>query len=204
MSDKTTTTTHPLLAATARWTAGARAKESTRAYHLFSDPWAEALAGPEGAEWVAQRPAASLVAISLPTRYFDDFLQHITFQQRIGQAVLAAAGLDTRAFRLRWPNQTHVFERDQPQVLQAKAETLQALGVDLSEPWTEVLLEGGFDPRASSGWLLEGFLIYLSPRQLQRCLDEVTGLDAPGSWLCFDVINRQVLTSPWTRPWVEM
>ena len=39
---------------------------------------------------------------------------------------------------------------------------------------------------------------------MERCLDEVTGLAAPGSWLGFDIINREVLTSPWTRPWIEM
>jgi methyltransferase (TIGR00027 family) len=142
-------------------------------------------------------------------------LQRITRQPGIRQVVLLAAGLDTRAYRLSWPDHTRLFELDQPQVLQAKAETLQALGaqpacrrqalgVDLSEPWAEVLLEGRFDPRAPSGWLLEGFLIYLSPEQVERCLDEVTRLAAPRSWLGFDVINREVLTSPWTRPWIEM
>jgi len=145
MSHKTTTT-HPLLAATARWTAGVRARESARADHLFSDPWAAALAGPEGAEWVGQRDADRLEAISIRTRFFDDFLQRITRQPGIRQVVLLAAGLDTRAYRLSWPSDTRLFELDQPQVLQAKAETLhalgaqpacprQALGVDLSEPW---------------------------------------------------------------------
>ena len=38
------------LAATAHWTAAARANESVRADHLFDDPYAEALAGPEGME----------------------------------------------------------------------------------------------------------------------------------------------------------
>ena len=27
---------------------------------------------------------------------------------------------------------------------------------------------------------------------------------APGSWLGFDIINGAVLTSPWTKPWVDM
>jgi O-methyltransferase involved in polyketide biosynthesis len=44
-----------LLGTTARWTAGVRAKEGERADRLFNDPWAAALAGPEGRAWkVAQ------------------------------------------------------------------------------------------------------------------------------------------------------
>ena len=35
-------------------------------------------------------------------------------------------------------------------------------------------------------------------------LDEVTRLAAPGSWMGFDIINGEMLTSPWTRPGVEM
>jgi O-methyltransferase involved in polyketide biosynthesis len=40
---------------TARWTASARAQESTRDDCLFNDPWAAALAGQEGYAWLEQR-----------------------------------------------------------------------------------------------------------------------------------------------------
>jgi O-methyltransferase involved in polyketide biosynthesis len=36
------------LEATARWTAAVRALETARQDHLFDDPWAAELAGPEG------------------------------------------------------------------------------------------------------------------------------------------------------------
>jgi methyltransferase (TIGR00027 family) len=204
-----------LLGSTARWTAGVRAQESGREDRLFNDPWAAALAGQEGQAWLAQRPADSVIPIILRTRFFDDFLQRITCQEGIRQVVLMAAGLDTRAFRLGWPEQTRLFELDQPSVLQYKKEVLrsagarpacvrQAIEVDLTSPWIETLLKTGFNPQQPSGWLLEGFLFYLSCEHITQLLDEITSLAAPRSWVGFDIINSEVLTSPWTRAWVEM
>ena len=203
------------LGSTARWTAGVRAQESAREDHLFNDPWAAALAGKEGKEWVAQRSADKLVPIVLRTRFFDDFLHRITRRHAIRQIVLMAAGLDTRAFRLTWPYQTRLFELDQPSVLQYKEQILRSAGaqptcrrqtieVDLTEPWKETLIKAGFDPQHPSGWLLEGFLFYLASEHLTQLLDEVTSLATHGSWMGFDIINSTMLTSPWTRQWIEM
>jgi methyltransferase (TIGR00027 family) len=106
-----------LLASTARWTAAVRALESAREDRLFDDPWAAALAGEEGAAWIEQRPADSVTPIILRTRFFDDLLQRMTCQVALRQVVLLAAGLDTRGFRLPWPEGTRLFELDQPSVL---------------------------------------------------------------------------------------
>lgn len=112
-----------LLGSTARRTAAVRAKESTRKDRLFNDPWAAALAGEEGAGWLKNRSEDSVVPIVLRTRFFDDFLQRITLQSGIRQVVLMAAGMDTRAFRLGWPEQTRVFELDQSSVLEYRRNT---------------------------------------------------------------------------------
>src|SRR5215831_20798496 len=117
-----------LLGSTARWTAGVRARESLREDRLFSDPWAAALAGVEGQEWAEYRSGDDGVSIAIRTRFFDDFLQHVTGEYAIRQIVLMAAGLDTRAFRLSWPEQTRLFELDQPQVLQYKERILRSAG----------------------------------------------------------------------------
>ena len=203
-----------LLGLTARWTAEVRAKESVRADRLFHDPWAAALAGKEGEEWVEHRSGDNGLSIAVRTRFFDDFLGCVTSQDAIRQVVLMAAGLDTRAFRLAWPAQTCLFELDQPQVLKDKEQVLTAahgqptcerktVGVDLTAPWRESLLKAGFDSSHPSVWLLEGFLFYLPKETITRMLDELTSLAVPGSWLGFDIINRAMLTSPWTRQWVE-
>ena len=84
---------NPLLGATAFWTASVRARESSRADRLFNDPWAAALAGEQGAAWLAQRSKESTIPIALRTRFFDDFLQHISAQHGIRQIVLKAVAV---------------------------------------------------------------------------------------------------------------
>jgi methyltransferase (TIGR00027 family) len=203
------------LESTARWTAAARAGESERSDGLFVDPWAAALAGPEGRSWLAQRTPDGALPMVLRTRYFDDWLGSITGRDGIRQIVLLAAGLDTRAYRLSWPDGTRLFELDREAVLRDKAEVLgaagaipafarQAVEADLTRAWADSLLAVGFDRAQPSGWLLEGLLFYLANEDIARLLDEVTRLAGPGSRLGFDVVNGEVLTSPWTRPWVEM
>jgi methyltransferase (TIGR00027 family) len=203
------------LGSTARWTAAVRARERAREDRLFDDPWAAALAGKEGAEWIEPRSADSVAPMVLRTRFFDDFLQRICLQHAIRQVVLVAAGLDTRAFRLNWPAGTRLFELDQSAVLKYKEQVLRSAGArpacqrqtieaDLTGPWKEKLVKAGFDTQHPSVWLLEGFLFYLPNESVTHLLDEVTSLAAPKSWMGFDVINSTMLISPLTRQWVEM
>lgn len=182
---------------------------------LFRDPWAATLAGEEGMAWIAPRSAESVVPIVIRTRYFDDFLQRITHEHGVLQVVLLAAGLDTRAFRLSWPENTCVFELDQLPILTYKEQILRAanaqlacvrqvIGADLTAPWADELISHGFDPQRPSVWLLEGFLFYLANETIPQLLNVVSSLTAPGSWMGFDVVNSIMLTSPLTQKWVEM
>jgi methyltransferase (TIGR00027 family) len=200
---------------TAYWTAAVRALEHARPDRLFSDPWAQVLAGEVGAAWIAQRTPESVVPIVLRTRYFDDFLLRIVEQPDLHQAVMLATGLDTRPYRLQWPQGMRFFELDQAEVLAYKAQVLgmagakpagerQAIPIDLSSDWQAALLQHGFDPAQPAVWMLEGFLFYLADADLVKILDAVCKLAAPGSWLGFDCINSLVLSSSFTRKWVEM
>jgi len=114
------------LASTAHWTAAVRARESARDDRLFNDPWAGALAGREGIAWLEGRSPDSVVPMVLRTRFFDDFLRRVATAEGVRQIVLMAAGLDTRAFRLVWPEQTVLFELDQASLLEHKERTLGA------------------------------------------------------------------------------
>jgi len=142
--------------ATARWTAAVRAAETTREGRLFEDPWAAALAGPDGAAWFAGRPPGSTPPIAIRTRFFDDWLHAVAIEGGIRQVVLLAAGLDTRAYRLPWAAATTVFELDRPVVLAEKERTLDAAGAapacdrrvvraDLAADWAAELLAAGLD-----------------------------------------------------------
>ena len=173
------------------------------------------LAGEQGASWIAQRPEDSTITMALRTRYFDDFLEQISSLDKIRQVVFLAAGFDTRAFRLKWPAGVCVFEMDQPSVIDYKETVLQSLAAtavcerriirkDLTGSWKEALVETGFDPARPSCFLLEGFLFYLSNETATEIIDSITLLSAPGTRLGFDVMNSAMLTSPYTKAWVEM
>jgi methyltransferase (TIGR00027 family) len=64
------------------------------------------------------------------TAFFDNFFLDAT-RAGIRQAVVLAAGLDARSWRLPWPDGVTVYELDQPKVLDFKASTLAEHG---SEP----------------------------------------------------------------------
>lgn len=122
------------------------------------------------------------------TRYFDNYFAQAT-DAGVRQVVILAAGLDSRAYRLCWPDGTTIFELDRPEVLDFKRAVLAREGaephaerrevaVDLREDWPRALRERGFDPAEPSAWIAEGLMIYL-PADAQHQL--YTGIDALAS-----------------------
>ena len=222
------------VALTSRWIAAARAHESARTRRLFDDPFAEALTRVDafGAPQSGRRssPASLLLDslilrslrafgspyLAIRTRFFDDLLLHATHVAGARQVVIVAAGLDTRAFRLHWPSDVHIYELDRPEVLRAKEKVLltagarisherRALGVDLTHPsWIHELRAAGYDIAQPSAWLVEGLLMYLSDTEVRELLGVVTDLATPGSWLGADLVNAAFLTSPLSRSWIRM
>jgi methyltransferase (TIGR00027 family) len=210
---------------TARLTAAARARESRRPDRLFDDPLASALAGPEGVAFMERLEAAGRVPsaagptenpyIAIRTRFFDDFLERAVKESGARQVVLLAAGLDTRAYRLDWPEGTRLFELDRPEVIAAKQDVLdrasararcdrRVLGVDLSGSWSDLLTAADFDPRQLSVWLIEGLTPYLDEEAAGTVVDRSAVLAATGSCLGADVIGRTFLESPWTQSTLDM
>ncbi|HTY32620.1 class I SAM-dependent methyltransferase [Mycobacterium sp.] len=131
--------------------------------------------------------------ITVRTRFFDDFFLGAT-ADGVRQAVILASGLDTRAYRLRWPAGTVVYEIDQPQVIAFKTETLanigaeptaerRAIAIDLRDDWPAALRKGGFDVALPTAWSAEGLLPYLPPEAQDRLFDNITALSAAGSRL---------------------
>jgi methyltransferase (TIGR00027 family) len=204
------------LQATARWTAAVRAGERRRPDALVDDPWAEALAGEEGMAWLAARPPESVTPIAIRARYFDDWLRTVVIDGGLRQVVLLAAGLDTRAWRLPWAPGTTVFELDRGALLAAKDGIMAAAGApgpdarrvtvdaDLAGDWAGALEAAGFDVGRPAAWLAEGILFYLPDDAVAGVLRAVTRLAAPGSQVGFDIPNGAVLTSPYTKAWLDM
>ncbi|MEE6178292.1 class I SAM-dependent methyltransferase [Mycobacterium sp. 050134] len=137
--------------------------------------------------------------MAVRTRFFDDFLLAAT-AGGIRQAVILAAGLDARAYRLPWPAGTVVFEVDQPEVIAFKTSTLAQLGaepaaerravaVDLRDDWPNALRDNFFDASTPTVWIAEGLLPYLPPDAQDRLLDNITSLSAPGSRLATETLR---------------
>ena len=61
------------------------------------------------------------------TRFFDNYFLQAA-EAGVRQVVILAAGLDSRAYRLAWPDATTIFELDRPQVLDFKREVLDRAG----------------------------------------------------------------------------
>ncbi|MFC4604611.1 class I SAM-dependent methyltransferase [Rhodococcus kronopolitis] len=134
--------------------------------------------------------------MGLRTKFFDDFFTAAA-ASGVRQAVILAAGLDSRAYRLDWPAGTTVFEVDQPKVLEFKDEVLAAHGArpkadrravaaDLREDWPAALEARGFDPDRATAWAVEGLLPYLPGDAHDALFERIDGLSGPGSRLAVD------------------
>ena len=137
------------------------------------------------------------------TAFFDSFFLDAT-RAGIRQAVILAAVLDARAWRLAWPDGTTVYELDQPRVLDFKASTLArhgarpachrvAVAVDLRQDWPKALQEAGFDASAPSAWSAEGLMPYLPAAAQDLLFERVHGLTAPGSRVAVEALGPKFL-----------
>ena len=200
--------------------AAARARETESADPLIVDPFARVLVDGAGTgmwetfidESVTERikaadPEAAAIFENMlgyqavRTHFFDAFFTDAA-NSGIRQVVILASGLDARAYRLKWPAGTVVFEIDQPKVLEYKSQTLAAHGatatatlrevaIDLRQDWPTALRAAGFDPTAPTAWLAEGLLMYLPAEAQDTLFTEITELSAPGSRVSAEAIGHR-------------
>jgi methyltransferase (TIGR00027 family) len=142
-------------------------------------------------------PARMGRGMAVRTRFYDNFFLDAT-RSGIRQAVIVAAGLDSRAYRLPWPEGTVVYE--------FKTSTLRKLGaeptaerrtvpVDLRDDWPAALQAAGFDPQAPSAWSAEGLVVYLPPEAQDALFDHITALSAPQSQLASEFVPDTTIFS---------
>jgi methyltransferase (TIGR00027 family) len=223
--------------ATATMVAVSRALASQGPDALLSDPLADPLVRAVGLDPFIRmidgeitieddpllRRKALNEQIAVRTRFFDDFFIAAT-DSGIRQAVILASGLDTRAYRLRWPKGMVVYEIDQPQVIDFKTRTLAVLGaapsadrrpigIDLRNDWPTALRQNGFDVNQPTAWSAEGLLVYLPPEAQDRLFDNIAALSAPGSRVAtehspdpagFSDEGAQRLSGRWNRLGLEL
>ncbi|MGA8331995.1 MAG: class I SAM-dependent methyltransferase [Mycobacterium sp.] len=193
--------------ATALLVATARALEAQKPDPLAVDPFAEVFCRKVGGSSAdvldGKLPEHPLKSLDwgqhfvnfqgARTRYFDDYFRQAT-EAGVRQVVILAAGLDSRAYRLSWPDGTTIFELDRPQVLDFKRDVLTEHGaksnaerrevaIDLREDWPQALRDNGFDATEPSAWIAEGLLVYLPAAAQQQLFSGIDALAAPGSYV---------------------
>lgn len=197
---------------TALFVAAARALEAQKPEPLALDPYAELFVRAVGGEWANMLDGGELGSLAgrlgsdfgahfvsfqaARTKYFDAYFAKAS-DAGVRQVVLLAAGLDSRAYRLPWPDGTVVYELDQPQVLQFKRDVLAEHGdaptadrrevaVDLRDDWPSALQAAGFNPSLPSAWIAEGLLIYLPATAQEQLFAGIDALSASGSWVAVE------------------
>lgn len=185
--------------ATALGVAWARAREGTAECPLFTDPYAQLFvdAATEHGwrlppDYMLERIRAISGYVASRTKWFDEFFT-AAGANGIVQAVILAAGLDARGWRLPWADGTVLYEIDQPKVLQFKTRTLAehgattgvsryvAVPADLRQDWPKALRGAGFDPAEPTAWAAEGLLPYLPAHGQDLLFERIQLLSARGS-----------------------
>jgi methyltransferase (TIGR00027 family) len=200
------------------WLAALRAGEGARADRLFDDRLAGAFAAAAGVtrsdvESGSGLPAGSSDFLAIRTRFFDDQALNAC-AVGIKQVVLLAAGLDSRAFRLDWPDHVRLFELDLPELFEFKEPVIIAnsasarcarviVPVDLRQQWAGALTSAGFDPATATVWLVEGLLPYLTHTEGDRLLGTVGTLSTLGCRLALDHLDRTTADRPAVRATVQ-
>jgi methyltransferase (TIGR00027 family) len=195
--------------------AALRAEETKRPDRLFDDPFADALAGEVGRSLLGlyrdSATSGTVPIIEVRTRWYDEAIARAA-ASGIRQFVILASGMDSRAYRLEWPDGTRVFEIDREEVMAEKARGLGsaipkcrrvAIGGNLADDWTRELSSRGFDRAARTMWLVEGLLQYLEAPAVELIFERIDALSAQKSMILFDVIGRSLLESPIMAPTLE-
>src|ERR1700733_10418244 len=91
---------------------------------------------------------------------------YLRFASRAGirQMVNVSPGLDSRAYRLLWPDAIVICEIDKPEVIEFKRSVLTHLGAvpktelhtvgaDLGLDWMAAQCAAGFNPRLPTAWI---------------------------------------------------
>jgi methyltransferase (TIGR00027 family) len=223
--------------ATAVMVALARAAETASADPLIRDQFAEPLVSTPELEGVREQVAAWWSAEpngeetdddpdfavdsnhmvnyqAVRTHFFDAYFAEAT-AAGVRQAVILAAGLDSRAYRLDWPAGVTVYEIDLPKVLEYKAQTLAGHGaaptadrrpvpVDLRHDWPQALRNNGFDAAQPTAWLAEGLLPFLPAAAQEAMFASIDALSGAGSRVAVenfgvDAEQRQEAEAKWAE-----
>jgi methyltransferase (TIGR00027 family) len=190
---------------TARWVAAYRAQESARPDALFSDPYAERLAGARGRAIAASASKRmhrgwSIIA---RTKLIDDLVL-ASVGEGCDRVLNLAAGLDSRPYRLALPASLTWVEADLPGILDEKEKLLAGETpvcrlvrerVDLADPGARAaFIARAIGPALRILVITEGLLAYLDERVVRALGRELAARSAVRWWL-FDLLSPRTVRS---------
>jgi len=126
----------------------------------------------------------------------------------IRQLAILGAGFDVRAYRMKFPEGTKVFELDMPEhpgPQNEKRKVLASHGVDTShvtflpinfmkESVAEVLKAGGHDATKPTLFLWEGVTMYLTTEAITASVEAMKSVSAPGSFLMCELFDSYLMS----------
>lgn len=189
---------------TARWVAVYRAMETARPDAIFSDPFADRLAGERGREILKAMPKGKAYAwpMIVRTALFDEMILDAVRKRNADLVINLAAGLDARPWRLPLPASLHWVDVDLPGILNYKTETLrdekpvcryEAVVTDLTDLEARRALFARLGADASRAVVVtEGLLIYLTPEQVASLAADLHAQPSFAEWI-LDLGSPQLL-----------
>jgi len=161
------------------------------------------LAGKEGIEMMNETTRDNIIGpiksriMGIRGRFVDDLIKEAFINYNITQVVNAACGVDTVAWRIKFPDNVTYFEMDFPEILEWKQSILKnekplckykSVSVDLRSPdWSYKLIDAGFDRNQKTLWITAGFLPYLPEKSVHEFLSKINELSSEGSLYGCDI-----------------
>lgn len=191
---------------TASMVAAFRARATERTPPVCNDPWARALAGPEGfadADRYEQGVPFVELYLSLRAAYLDRETER-WLDRGIRSVVLLGAGLDTRAARLARPG-VRFFEVDHPATQadkRARVAALPGYPVDnatyvpcdfTKDDFVDQLAAAGHRPDKPTLLIWEGVTFYLEEEAVRATLRRVAERLHPRSVLACDLVSERLV-----------
>jgi methyltransferase (TIGR00027 family) len=170
-----------------------RAAETARADAVFSDPYAEKLAGERGKQIAAAMPYQNKNSWPFVARtYLFDAVISEQIQQGVDTVINLAAGLDARPYRMALPASLKWIEVDLPEILNYKEEilanekpvcSLQRIRADLADIEGRRRLFAELGSKTNKALIVtEGLISYLSAEEVGVFARDLTAPESFQRW----------------------
>ncbi|KAF5181578.1 S-adenosyl-l-methionine-dependent methyltransferases superfamily protein, partial [Thalictrum thalictroides] len=201
--------------------ASLRFQETLAPEPLFHDPYAGCFIDPEVQKKMKKNslPTTSTSHYCLATKFIDDKLfSVVNHVDGVRQIVLLTDGMDTRPYRLKWPNSSIIFDISPERIFRTAAQNLKGVGAKIpkscllvhvpseSSDIQEILCRKGFNGNRPSVWAMQG----LPMMTLASFIDVLVTVSSLATKGCFFVgelpawlAETEIVIKPDTRRWID-